>query len=202
MSAFDGKANIYEHRFKPFQSAVLTSYDASSWALGQAMRRRDLIKVIAGSAAAWPLAARAQQPERMPRIGVLMPYASDDPEIKSRLAGFHQTLEQLGWSEDHNVRIDYRFASGRSDQYLALAQELLALQPNLIVAVTTPVAVTLQRKTQAIPIVFTSVSDPIGQGLVASLARPGGNLTGVLLYEAGIVGKWLAMLPARRAQVS
>ncbi len=157
------------------------------------MKRRDFI-TLAGTAAVWPVAARAQQPERLRRIGVLMPYASGDPEIKSRLAAFYQALEQLGWSEDRNVHIDYRFASGRSDQYLPLAQELLALQPDLIVAVTTPVAATLQRNSRAIPIVFISVSDPIGEGFVASLARPGGNLTGVLLYEAGIVGKWLAML--------
>jgi putative tryptophan/tyrosine transport system substrate-binding protein len=97
-------------------------------------------------------------------------------------------------SEDRNIHIDYRFASGNSDRYLPLAQELLALQPDLIVAVTTPIAATLLRETRSIPIVFTSVSDPIGAGFVASLARPGGNFTGVLLYEAGITGKWLAML--------
>jgi putative tryptophan/tyrosine transport system substrate-binding protein len=157
------------------------------------IRRREFITLI-GGAAAWPLASRAQQGERMRRIGVLMPYAAGDPETKSRLTAFRQALERLGWSEDRNVRIDYRFAAGSSDRYLPLARELMALQPDVIVAVTTPVAATLQRETQAIPIVFTSVSDPIGGGFVASLARPGGNFTGVLLYEDGIMGKWLAML--------
>jgi putative tryptophan/tyrosine transport system substrate-binding protein len=149
------------------------------------IERRKFLATLGGAAAAWPLAARAQQGERMRRIGVLMPYAAGDPETKSRLTAFHQALERLGWSEDRNVHIDYRFAAGRSDQYLPLARELMALQPDVIVAVTTPVAATLQRETQAIPIVFTSVSDPIGGGFVASLARPGGNFTGVLLYEDG-----------------
>jgi putative ABC transport system substrate-binding protein len=158
------------------------------------VNRRSFITLLGGAAAAWPLAARAQQPERMRRIGVLMPYAADDPEIKSRLTAFRQALERLGWSEGRNVQIDYRFAAGSSDRYLPLARELMALQPDVIVAVTTPVVATLQRETRAIPIVFTSVSDPIGAGFVASLARPGGNLTGVLLFEAGIMGKWLEML--------
>jgi putative ABC transport system substrate-binding protein len=158
------------------------------------VNRRSFITLLGGAAAAWPLAARAQQPERMRRIGVLMPYTADDPEIKSRLTAFRQALERLGWSEGRNVQIDYRFAAGSSDRYLPLAQELMALHPDVVVAVTTPVAATLQRETRAIPIVFTSVSDPIGAGFAASLARPGGNLTGVLLYEPGIMGKWLAML--------
>jgi putative ABC transport system substrate-binding protein len=157
------------------------------------IRRREFITLI-GGAVAWPRASRAQQGERMRRIGVLMPYAAGDPETKSRLTAFRQALERLGWTEDRNVRIDYRFAAASSDRYLPLARELMALQPDVIVAVTTPVATTLQRETQAIPIVFTSVSDPIGMGFVASLARPGGNFTGVLLYEDGIMGKWLAML--------
>jgi putative ABC transport system substrate-binding protein len=123
-----------------------------------------------------------------------MPYAADDPEIKSRLTTFRQSLEQLGWSESRSVHIDYRFAAGSSDRYRPLAQELVALPIDVILAVTTPITATLQRETQAIPIVFTSVSDPIGSGFVTSLARPGGNLTGVLLYEASIMGKWLALL--------
>jgi putative tryptophan/tyrosine transport system substrate-binding protein len=155
------------------------------------VRRRDFITLL-GGAAAWPVAARAQQPMR--RVGVLIPYAADDPEIRLRLAAFHQTLEQLGWSTARNVHVDHRFAADSSDRYLPLAQELIGLRPDVIVAVTTPVAATLQRETRAIPIVFTSVSDPIGAGFVASLARPGGNLTGALLYEASIMGKWLAML--------
>jgi putative ABC transport system substrate-binding protein len=158
------------------------------------MRRRQFIGLLGGGIAALPLAVRGQQPERMRRIAVLLPYEAGDPETRSRIAAFRQALERLGWSEDRNIHIDYRFASGNSDRYLPLAQELLALQPDLIVAVTTPIAATLLRETRSIPIVFTSVSDPIGAGFVASLARPGGNFTGVLLYEAGITGKWLAML--------
>ena len=114
------------------------------------IRRREFTTLI-GGAVAWPRASRAQQGERMRRIGVLMPYAAGDPETKSRLTAFRQALERLGWSEDRNVRIDYRFAAGSSDRYLPLARELMALQPDVIVAVTTPVATTLQRETQAIP---------------------------------------------------
>jgi putative ABC transport system substrate-binding protein len=158
------------------------------------MRRREIISLIGGAAVAWPLAARAQQGERMRRVGVLLPYAVDDPEIGSRLTTFRQALEKLGWSEGRNVQIDYRFAAGSSDRYRPLARELIALAPDLILAVTTPVTATLQRETTTIPIAFTSVSDPIGSGFVASLARPGGNLTGVLLFESSIMGKWLAML--------
>jgi putative ABC transport system substrate-binding protein len=156
--------------------------------------RREFITLLGGAAATLPVVARGQQAERMRRIGVLVNLAADDPEMLARLTAFRQGLQARGWTEDRNVHTDYRFASGNSDQYLPLAQELLALQPDLIVAVTTPVAATLQRETRVIPIVFTSVSDPIGGGFVTSLARPGGNLTGVLLYEAGIMGKWLAML--------
>ena len=144
------------------------------------MRRREFITLLGGAAAAWPLAARAQQPDRMRRIGVLMAYAEDDPEGKARLAGFRQGLEKLGWSEGRNVRIDYRFTAARADQVQVLAKELVALQPDVILAHATPIAAALQRESRTIPIVFVNVSDPIGSGFVASLARPGGNLTGVL----------------------
>src|SRR3989442_460075 len=158
------------------------------------MRRREFIGLLSG-AAAWPLVARAQQGERMRRIGALAGNAEDDPEMKVRLAAFRQGLERLGWSEGRNVRIDLRFAPASSaDQAQALAKELVALQPDVILAHTTPIAAALQREGRAIPIVFLSVSDPIGSGFVASLARPGGNLTGFLNYEASITGKWLAML--------
>ncbi len=158
------------------------------------MRRRDFIALAGGAAAAWPIAAWAQQAERMRRIGVLVGYAEDDLEAKARLAGFRQGLEKLGWSEGRNVRIDYRFAAGSADRHQALAKELVALQPDVILAHSTPIAAALQRESRVIPIVFVSVSDPIGSGFIASLARPGGNLSGLLLYEEGIVGKWLAML--------
>jgi putative ABC transport system substrate-binding protein len=156
------------------------------------MRRREFIALLGGMAT-WPLAALAQQ-QRVRRIAVLMTSAADDPETKARIAVFHQALEQSGWSLERDVHVDFRFAPAASEQYLPLAQELLALQPDVVVAGTTPVAVIMQRQTHTIPIVFVPSSDPVGVGLVASLARPGGNVTGVLLYEEGIAGKWLAML--------
>jgi putative ABC transport system substrate-binding protein len=155
--------------------------------------RRELIALLGSTAAAWPLMARGQQSERMRRIGILVASAEDDADIQARLAGFRQGLESLGWSEGR-IRIDTRFAASRADQHLVLAKELVALQPDVILAHSTPIAVTLQRESSAISIVFVSVSDPIGSGLVATLPRPGGNITGVLQYEAGIAGKWLAML--------
>jgi putative tryptophan/tyrosine transport system substrate-binding protein len=158
------------------------------------VRRREFITLIGGAAAAWPLTVRSQQPAQMPRIGVLAGFAEDDPDSKARLAGFRQGLEKRGWSQDRNVRIDYRFAAGHSDQFSVLAKELIALHPDVILAQGTSVTATLQRETRTVPIVFVTVSDPIGSGFVANLARPGGNITGLLQYEAGIAGKWLSML--------
>jgi putative tryptophan/tyrosine transport system substrate-binding protein len=156
--------------------------------------RRDFITLL-GGAAAWPLAARAQQPDRMRRIGVLMGFAEDDPEMKARLAALLQGLQKRGWSEGRNVHIDYRFAPDSSaDQTQVQAKELIALRPEVILAQTTPVVAALQRESRLIPIVFASLTDPIGSGFVASMPRPGGNITGVMLYEASITGKWLAML--------
>jgi putative tryptophan/tyrosine transport system substrate-binding protein len=157
------------------------------------MNRREFITLL-GGAAAWPLAARAQQGERVRRIGVLTADTEDDPQTKARLAAFRQGLERLGWSEGRNVRIDYRFAADHPDRYQPLAKELVSLQPDVLFAYTTPIAVTFAQESRSIPIVFAGVSDPIGSGLVASLSRPGGNITGLLLYEEGITGKWLAML--------
>jgi putative ABC transport system substrate-binding protein len=157
------------------------------------MKRREFITLLGGGAA-WPLAARAQQAERMRRIGILIVGAQSDPNMQERVAAFLQTLEKLGWSEGRNVQIDIRFAAGEPDRYGPLAKELTALQPDVIFAYATPIAAALQRESRTIPIVFVNVSDPIGSGLVASLARPGGNLTGLMLYEEGITGKWLALL--------
>jgi putative ABC transport system substrate-binding protein len=157
------------------------------------MRRRNFIALL-GSVAAWPLAARAQQGERMRRIGLLLAVAEDDVDMQTRLAGFRQVLERRGWSDGRNIRIDYRFAGGHADRFQVLAKELIALQPDVILVQSPPVAAVMQRETRAIPIVFVDISDPIGPGFVASLARPGGNLTGVITFEAGIPGKWLAML--------
>jgi putative ABC transport system substrate-binding protein len=158
------------------------------------MRRREFISLLGGAAVAWPLAARAQQPDRMRRIGVLMGVSEDDPETKARVAAFQRGLERRGWLEGRNLHLDYRFTAARGERLPALAKELVALQPDLILAHSTGAAAALQRESRTIPIVFVNVSDPIGSGFVASLARPGGNLTGVLHLEASIVGKWLAML--------
>jgi putative tryptophan/tyrosine transport system substrate-binding protein len=158
------------------------------------MRRREIITLIGGAAVGWLHRAVAQQTDRTRRIGVLMPYAQNDLEAKSHLSAFTQQLERLGWLEGHNIRIDARFAAGNADQYAVLATELAALQPDAMISESTPAAAALQHETRAIPIVFVGVSDPVGSGFVASLARPGGNLTGMLQYESGIMGKWLTML--------
>jgi putative ABC transport system substrate-binding protein len=158
------------------------------------MRRRDFIQAIAVSTT-WPLAARAQQPEEhMRRIGVLEETAEDDKERNSQFAKFREGLASLGWLEGRTVHVEHRFAAADAGRYETLAKELVALQPEVILAVSTPVTAALQRQTSTIPIVFLGVSDPIGSGFVAGLARPGGNLTGLMLYDAGIAGKWLAML--------
>ena len=149
--------------------------------------RRKFITLLGGAAAAWPLAARAQQPERTRRIGVLAGY--DDPNMKA----FQQELARLGWSDGGNVHIEYRYAPAGSHAQ-ALAKELVALQPDVIFAQSRPVVAALQAESRAIPIVFTAVIDPIGAGFIASLARPGGNITGFMVYEPSVVGKWLAML--------
>jgi iron complex transport system substrate-binding protein len=138
--------------------------------------------------------ARAQQADGARRIGVLLPYADNDPEAQSHLSAITQELKRLGWSQDRNIRIDARFAAGIADQYPLLAKELAALQPDVMLSESTPAAAALKQETRSIPIVFVGVSDPVGSGLVTSLARPGGDLTGMMQYESGIMGKWLAML--------
>jgi putative tryptophan/tyrosine transport system substrate-binding protein len=157
------------------------------------MRRREFITPLGGAAAAWPLAARAQQGSAMRRVGALLSGAENDPEIQALLAAFHHELEKRGWSEGRNVRFDTRFASS-PERFQPLANELVVLQPDVILAHSTPVVAAVRRESRTIPVVFGSVSDPIGSGFVASLARPGGNLTGFSLYEDGIIGKWLAVL--------
>ena len=156
------------------------------------MRRREFITGLAG-AISWPLAARGQQAERMRRVGALFPIAESDPEQAARRTALQQTLEQLGWMEGKNVQFDFRFA-GSPDRFWPLAKEIVAQQPDVIFAQTPGVVAALKRETQAIPIVFANVSDPIGAGFVASLARPGGSITGMQLFEASIAGKWLSML--------
>jgi putative ABC transport system substrate-binding protein len=157
------------------------------------MGRREFVALLGGAAAAWPLAAGAQQLEHVRRIGILYG-PEDDPQVKAQLAAFRQGLERLGWSEGLNVQIEYRFASAATDRTLVLASELIAWQPDVIFVDSTRYTTALQRQTRTIPIVFNGVADPIGSGFIASLARPGGNLTGLMLYEASVAGKWLAML--------
>jgi putative ABC transport system substrate-binding protein len=157
------------------------------------MQRRQFITLV-GGAAVWPLAARAQQPERMRRIGVLMGYAENDPEAQARLQAFKQALLALGWDEGRNLRIDLRWASGDIDRASNFAKELVALHPDVILSNTTPVTAALQRETKTIPIVFVAVSDPVGAGFVQSLPRPGGNITGFINLEPTIGGKWLDLL--------
>src|SRR5437588_4294183 len=131
------------------------------------MRRREFITLLGGAATTWPLAARAQQPDRIRRIAVLSPLGEDDPEMTARLAGFRQGLEKRGWSEGRNVRIDYRFAPDSSaDQAQALAKELITLEPDVILSQGTPPTIALQQETRAIPIVFAGIADPIGSGFV------------------------------------
>jgi putative tryptophan/tyrosine transport system substrate-binding protein len=157
------------------------------------MMRREFITLIGGAAALWPLAVRAQQGSRMPGVGVLLA-ETDDRGMQERLAGLRQGLERLGWSDGRNIRMVYRFCEGKADRFQPLAKELVAMQSDLIVAQTPLVVAAVRQETSVIPIVFVDVSDPIGPGFVASLARPGGNLTGLLTFEAGIVGKWLVLL--------
>jgi ABC-type uncharacterized transport system substrate-binding protein len=157
------------------------------------MRRREFITLL-GGAAAWPLAARAQQGERLRRVGLLMPGAADDPEYALRNAAFLQGLGEFGWTVGRNVRIDYRWGAGDVERYRALAAELVALAPDVLVGLGYATVNALQKATRTVPIVFTNVIDPVGGSLVESLARPGGNATGFLTAEFGFAGKWLELL--------
>jgi putative ABC transport system substrate-binding protein len=157
------------------------------------VKRRDFIALL-GGAAAWPLAARAQQPAQLRRVGMLIGYAENDPETQARLTAFRQGLERLGWIEGHTVRIDYRFAPARPDQAQRFAKELVALRPDILVGNSTPATGAFLRETRTIPIVFVGVSDPVGSGFVASVARPGGNTTGFTNFEPSLIGKWLELL--------
>jgi ABC-type uncharacterized transport system, periplasmic component len=151
------------------------------------MQRREFISFLGGTIASWPLAARAQKPERIRLIGMLA--AINDPEMKA----FEQELEKRGWSEGRNIHIEHRYAPAGA-QMQTLAKELVAMQPEVIFAMSRPATAALQKETGTIPIVFTYVIDPIGAGFIASLARPGGNLTGLMAYDPSVVGKWLGML--------
>jgi len=157
------------------------------------MQRREFIAGL-GSAAAWPVVARAQQPDRMRRIGVLMPFVENDPAGKARFSAFTQGLADLGRTDGRNVRMDVRWYGDDINQIRALAQELVGLQPDIILASTTPATAAVQRETRTIPIVFVGLADPVASGIVEQLDRPSGNITGFALFEDSLGGKWLELL--------
>jgi putative ABC transport system substrate-binding protein len=156
--------------------------------------RREFLATLGGAAAAWPLEVRAQQAERMRRIGALMPFTADDAEGKAIVAALQQGLQELGWTDGHNIRVEYRWGGRNVERTRAYAVELVGLSPDLIFAFFNAQLAPLSRETRTIPIVFVGASDPVGAGYVASFARPGGNITGFTLYEPSFVGKWLEVL--------
>jgi putative ABC transport system substrate-binding protein len=166
------------------------------------LRRREFITLLGGAALAWPLAARAQRPGQIRRIGVLMNLTADDPESTRRVVAFGQGLQELGWTEGRNVRIDYRWSAGDTDRIRRYAAELVALAPDVILANGGTIVGALKQATRTVPIVFVSVTDPVGGGYVASLARPGGNATGFSQFEYGLSGKWLELLKEIAPRVS
>jgi putative ABC transport system substrate-binding protein len=166
------------------------------------MRRREFVKLVAVSATAWPLAARAQQPERMRRLGVLSSLAETDQEAQAWDAAFRKRLIELQWINGRNVHIDYRWGAGDVDRMRQFAQELVRLNPDVLIGISTPATAALQAATRTIPIVFAWVSDPVGSGFVSSLADPGGNITGFLNIESSVIGKWLALMHEIAPQVS
>ena len=157
------------------------------------MRRREFISLI-GGAATWPLTARAQQPERMRRIGVLIPFDGGDPYAQTLLSAFKQRLHDLGWIENRNIRLEYRYQGSDIERIGAGAAELVALAPDIVVVWSNPAVAVLRQATQTIPIVFALVSEPVGSGFVTNLARPGGDITGFQNFEPAIAGKWLQLL--------
>jgi putative tryptophan/tyrosine transport system substrate-binding protein len=158
------------------------------------MKRREFITVLGGAAVVWPFAARAQQADRIRRIGVLMGYASTDPEGQALLAEFTRHLAELGWAEGRNVRIDVRWGGSNVDLLHTFTKELIGLQPDVLLASSTPTTAALARETQTIPIIFTLVADPVGARFVASLSHPGGNITGFSVIEASVASKSLELL--------
>jgi putative ABC transport system substrate-binding protein len=164
------------------------------------MKRREFITLLGG--AAWPFAARAQQRERMRGIGVLMNRAADNPEGQTRFAAFLQGLQEAGWAVGHNARIDIRWGETDADRAHRYAQELVALAPDIFFAAGTASVTALQHVTRTLPIVFAGVADPVGAGFVDSLSRPGGNITGFMVYEYGFSGKWLELLKQIAPQVT
>jgi len=159
------------------------------------LKRREFITLFGGAVAAWPFTAHAQQPDRLRRIGVLMSVPESDPEAQAWLGAFSEELQHLGWTAGHNIRLDYRWAAPvDAESRQRVSKELVALQPDLVLTQNTVSTASLLQETRSIPIIFANVVDPIGSGFVASLQRPGGNVTGFTLVESSIVGKWLEVL--------
>jgi len=161
---------------------------------GEPIRGREFITLLGGAAVAWPRAAYAQQADRMRRVGVLLNRAADDPEEQARVAAFLQQLQELGWTDGRNVRVDYRWAAADANRSRTYAAELVALAPDVILASASQSTAALLQKTHTVPIVFVNVVDPVGAGYVARLARPGGNATGFSAFEYSLSGKWLELL--------
>jgi len=158
------------------------------------MQRREFITLVGGAAAAWPLAARAQQAERVRRIGVLMPFTVNDPEAQERNAVFEQSLRQLGWAVGRDLQIEHRSSGGEAASIRRAAAELVALAPEVVLVIGTGTSAILLQATQTIPVVFVNLADPVGAGFVQSLARPGGNATGFTSFEYSLSGKWIELL--------
>ena len=158
------------------------------------MKRREFITLLCSAAAAWPMAVRGQQADRVRRIGVLMGVTASDPESKARIAAFRQGLADLGWKDGQNVHIEYRWSNGKIELIRQYAKELVALAPDIIVANGTPSVEALKEATNSIPIVFALATDPVGLGDVKSLARPGGNITGFSFIDPELIGKWIGLL--------
>jgi putative ABC transport system substrate-binding protein len=165
------------------------------------MKRRKFMTLL-GGAAAWPVVARAEQAERMRRIGLLLGFPEADVEGEASVAAFQQRLQELGWSIDRNIRIDIRWAGGEPDKARTFAKELVGASPDLIVPTSNLVTAILQKETSTIPILFVLVGDPLGSGFVANMARPGGNMTGFAIFETAIAGKWLEILKEIAPRIS
>jgi len=166
------------------------------------MRRRDFIALIGGAAAARPLVVRAEQPDQVRRVGVLNALAEADPQAQAWEGAFRSRLTELGWIDGRNVHVDYRWGAASVDRLQSLAEELVRLKPDVLIAITTPATAALHTQTRSIPIVFAAVSDPIGSGFVRSLASPGGNITGFIDIEASLSGKWLELMRAIAPRVT
>ena len=166
------------------------------------MRRREFITFLGGAVSAWPLVVRAQQPDHMRRIGVLVGYSAGDAEGQASVAAFRQRLQELGWTEGRNIRIDTRWAGGDANKARTFAKELVGMRPDVIVSSSNLVTEILQRETGTIPIVFVFVGDPVGSGFVTNVAHPGGNLTGFPVFETAIAGKWLEIFNEVAPRVS